>query len=143
MALPALLVSPPRWNQRGYSRAGRPWRLPVINAHQETALCCLYSPIADETSHRTMPLPPAGEASACWRSWGRLDVEPFSEGQQYWCVKFRRIKSIHVKWSALYFALCLSWYTSVLPLLPTYILASEMYAHQLHLAAKYFKCYYN
>lgn len=86
-------------------------------------------------SHRTTPVTHA------W-SWGWLDGEPLLAWQQHGCVIFRRKKSINS--SPLYStSLCLCLYPSILSLLPMYVLANEMYAHQSQLVARYSKCCYN
>ena len=124
-----------------------PGDLTLSIACQELVLCCRYSPIADETLHRILPGLPAGEALLTGRAGvgghgaSRL---PLPEWHQYGCMKFRTKEPKHVKRSPLYFTLlCLSLHILVLPLLPTYILAGEMYAYQLQLVAKHFKCYHN
>lgn len=79
---------------------------------------------------------------ARWKSWnGGHGASFLPEWHQYECMKFRTKEWKHVEWSSFYFTLlCLSC-TSVLPWPPTYILAGEMYGHQLQLSAKHFKCY--
>lgn len=132
---------------RRCSWAQRPWRPEVINgSSRATSLLSLFPYSRGDTAQNIAWFTHWG-GFARWKSWGgwtRSQPSSSSRMTSVWVYEIQ-VKGVETR-NVVSFV-----FHSPLPLLihfisaplPTYILAGEMYAHQLHLVAKYFKCCYN